>query len=164
VINHKSPSTDIEAHYAKVPNDFPRPEIKTNGVQPLFSNVAYDGRYFPPLCRPSDLWAMWDTFEELAYEVVKLLEADGRMSEPKYVLTKWLARYWATLHEADVGSKAEISWTIRRAAELIGCLPPEQATRLTHCPPRANVESLLKAVIGDFAGATPHHRRRRLNL
>ncbi len=113
-------SSRLRARYAEVPSNFPRPKIKAMGLQPLFSSIAYEGRYYSPGCTPPDLYAHWRAFEEIAHRVAKQAANKQKsaisVANVAGVLLDILELYFPQKYF----SLEEMQWLERRIYELLG--------------------------------------------
>lgn len=110
-----------------VPHDFPKPSVKVRGMQPLFSMIAFEGRYYPPGCTPPALYERWETLEELAQGLSKQLLNHGVNKYPEKTKEEILSIYLHRLLGSLEGSDDELRWAIRRAAQLSDCAAPPDA-------------------------------------
>lgn len=110
-----------EAKYAEVPADFPRPAHAgaIGGAQPKLLATEYKGQFYSPGCTPPELYARWDTCEDLARQLsAKSLESKAgkraHMSEIDILdqyLPRLIAQKWT--------SEAEARWVLRRTAAML---------------------------------------------
>jgi len=135
-----SMSTNEEL-YAQVPSDFPRSVHcgAVPGVQPKFLMTKYEGRFYTPGSTPPEIFARWDTCEDLAKQLsVKSAESKAgkrsHMSELE-ILEQYLQRLIATKWT----SLAEARWIIRRAAAILSWPVPPAAEE--HTAPGSGVAS-----------------------
>jgi hypothetical protein len=124
VTNFYSCSGSLPAAFQQVPPNFPRPNIRTIGLQPLFSAVAFEGRYFPPGCTPPEIFERWNMFEEAANELAEKAYADDISLCSGMSKAEILLNYLGQLYLANCFSQKELLWLGRRAASLIGCEIP----------------------------------------
>lgn len=125
-------NNDAVARYAQVPDDFPRPEIASAvaGFQAKLALVEFNGAFHIQGATPPELFTRWDMCENLAQHLVmKSTESKTgkrvHMSEEE-ILAQYLERIMNM--NTGWGSDAEMTWVIRRAAELLGWQVPTKAT------------------------------------
>lgn len=121
--NERGSSNDVEP--VGVPDDFPRPlhQGAVAGAQPKLLLARWERKFYAPGCTPPELCERWRRCETIAEHLcVKSLESKAgkrsHMTEPK-ILEQYLMRLLAT----GWVSPAEVRWTIRRCAELLGGWP-----------------------------------------
>ena len=121
--------TSLTSPDYSIPNDFPRPQIRSSvaGYQAKLPLVASGGRFYLPGCTPQELYRRWDICEDLAQQfVVKSRECKlgkrSHMSE-EAILDQYCVRAMKT----GWGSDDEMRWVIRRAAAILSWPVPASA-------------------------------------
>lgn len=112
-----------------IPVDFPRPAPHSAlaGFQPKLALVAYQGRFYPPVGTPPELFVRLQVCEDLAKQfVVKARECKcgkrAHMSEEAI-----LDQYCLRAMKMGWGSDDEMRWMIRRVAALLQWPVPPSA-------------------------------------
>ena len=119
-------SEKLEARYACIPPDFPRPEkAALMGKKPCFSSVAYKGKYYRPLHTPSGLYPRWKHFAEMAKTLARL--AKRQASRNRCTVPDALNDYWLHSYCVYAGTAQELSWTVGKSAEILQCERPSSA-------------------------------------
>lgn len=116
-------------NYDDVPADYPRADIASavGGAQPKFAMVKFEGKFYTPGNTPEDRWNDWSYSEQMVQHfVLKCPETKqgkrAHMSE-EAIIAQYYER--AVAARGYYGTEAQLKWTFRRVANLLGWPVPE---------------------------------------
>lgn len=116
-------------NYDDVPADYPRADIASavGGTQPKFAVVEYDGKFYIPGNTPPERWHDWAYSESLVQHFVKQCPETKRGKRAHMSEEDIIAQYYerAVAGRGRYGTEAQLKWSFRRVAELLGWPVPE---------------------------------------
>lgn len=115
----------LMARFEQVPPDFPRRKLVAKGLQPKFSTVAFNRSYYAPGCGPREVVETWETFEEIAAQLVETTSNHKLVKKHPAHRSAMLAALFERL--LTVEDCDEMRWVGRRAAQLLRCEVPQTA-------------------------------------
>lgn len=128
---HRTPSCEEEL--GKLPADVPRPPHlgAVLGAQPKLLLTKFESRFYLPDCTPPDLQERWDTYGDLAQQ---LMVKSGKSKVGKradMTEVEILDQYLLSLITMTWTSETEAKWVIRRVGELLNWPIPASASEQT---------------------------------
>ena len=121
--------TSCSNSYGDVPDDYPHASITSAlaGAHPKFALVEFNGKYYVPGDTPGERWHDWSYSESMVQQfLLKCPETKNgkrsHMSEVK-ILTQYYER--AVAANGRYGTEAQLRWTFRRVAKLLGWPVPD---------------------------------------
>ena len=115
--------------YEDVPADYPRADVASSlsGAQPKFAMVEYEGKFYIPGNTPPERWLDWSYSEALVQHFVSHCPERKRGKYAHMSEEDILAQYYQRAAAAgrQFGTEAQLKWSFRRVAQLLGWPVPE---------------------------------------
>jgi hypothetical protein len=116
-------------NYNDVPADYPRTDIASSlaGAQPKLALVEFEGKYYLPGGTPQDRWNDWAYSESMVQHFLMKCPETKQGKRAHMSEVDVIAQYYERAIAAGgrYGTEAQLRWTFRRVARLLGWPVPD---------------------------------------
>lgn len=144
------PHNVYQENFGEVPREFPRIKATYIGFQPIFSSVAYGGKYYSPLDTPPERWVRWRLCEDLALDAIIEVGQDPRV-KGYWPVPEIIGELWQRVSNSTDLFPQERRWTMSRILALVGW--ERYVTVPQHAPDtlQSRLVALRELTAGTFA-------------